>query len=273
MRWCEYRSELVLHKIKRVHIIGPPRSGTTLMLELMVTCFRFSHHVKEEVSLLRYPKGLPDGATLCTKCPRDHYLVKKILPSDEQQWFISMTRDPRDVVVSRHGLRPDLYWTNLCHWKDWLSNVREFKNHDRFIEVRYEELVGNPDRVQQAIARRLPFLPVRKKFSEYYQASNPSSQSLAAMRGLRPIEAGSVGRWKDHLHRIAGQLEIHGPIDEELIQLGYEDDKSWKALLKGVKPDLSPGHFLEVRSEKFLRKLQFEQEELLPIYLAKRGSS
>jgi hypothetical protein len=241
------------------------------MLELMVTCFRFSHYVKEEVSLLHYQEGLSDEATLCTKRPRDHHLVRDILPGDERQWFISLIRDPRDVVVSRHGLRPDLYWANLRIWKAWFNNVREFRNHDRFIEVRYEELVDNPDKVQQAIAGRLPFLPIRKKFSEYHQASNPSSQSLAAMRGLRPIEDKSVGRWKDHLHRIAGQVEIHGPIDEELIRLGYEDDNSWKALLRGVTPDLRPGLLPEMISEKYLRQIQFEQEELLPVYLAKRG--
>ena len=92
-----------MQNVKRIHIIGPPRSGTTLMLELMITCFRFTHYVRQEVSLLRYPDGLPDGATLCTKCPRAHHLVREILPCDGSQWFVSLTRDPRDVVVSRHG--------------------------------------------------------------------------------------------------------------------------------------------------------------------------
>ena len=266
----EFEGEQILNRIKRVHIIGAPRSGTTLMMELMATCFGFSHYVKEEVSLLRFPQGLPDNAILCTKCPRDHRLVEKILPSDELQWFVSLTRDPRDVVVSRHGLHLEVYWTNLGHWKGWFNNVRAYRNHDRFIEVRYEELVENPDKVQQAIAQRLPFLSIRKKFSEYHRVSKPSRQSLEAMRGLRPIENASIDSWKNHLPRIAGQLEIHGKIDEELIQLGYEVDISWNALLKGVTPDLSPGHFPEFFSKEYLLRYQLEQDALMMDYQTKR---
>ena len=93
---------------QRVHIVGAPRSGTTLLLELMTTGFRFSHCGKEEVSLLNTPKVLPSNGMLCTKNPQDWALMRYILPVDPDQYFITTVRDPRDVVVSKHGLRPDV---------------------------------------------------------------------------------------------------------------------------------------------------------------------
>jgi len=149
MRQLLKKGKSVVNNMKRVHIIGPPRSGTTLMLELMTTCFQFSHFAKKEISLLEPLQGLPSQGSLCTKNPQDHHLVSSILPVDENQWFISMVRDPRDIVVSRHGLRPDVYWANLRQWRGWLDNVSSFRRHPRLIEVRYEELVLRPDMVQE----------------------------------------------------------------------------------------------------------------------------
>ncbi|MEH6629157.1 MAG: sulfotransferase domain-containing protein [Motiliproteus sp.] len=257
--------------MKRVHIIGPPRSGTTLMLELMTTCFQFSCFSKKEVSLLEPLQGLPSQGSLCTKNPQDHRLVSSILPADENQWFISMVRDPRDIVVSRHGLKPDAYWANLNQWRCWLENTRGFHTHPRLVEVRYEELVARPDKVQETLAAQLDFLPATKRFSNYDQFASPSQQSLAAMRSIRKITGDSIGNWKKHLPRLAGQIEIHGSIAEELIGLGYEDNDLWMADIKTVEPDLSPGHWPEFPSPTRLATVERELLEQLPLYLKSRG--
>lgn len=241
------------------------------MLELLATGFEFSAVSKTEVSLLDIPEGVPEDGAVCTKNPQDHRLVSALIDRDENQWFLSMVRDPRDVISSRHGLHPGVYWANLRQWRGWLDSTRPFRHHPRLIEVRYEELVKNPDAVQQTFAKRLPFLAAVMQFSEFHKVAKPSRQSLTAMGEVRPVSSASIGRWRQNLPRIAGQLRIHGPITEELIELGYEEDDRWLSLLEGVAADTSPGHWPDFISPEFAEKYRNQQQEKLQAYLEARG--
>lgn len=255
----------------RVHIIGPPRSGTTLMLELMSNGFDFTARNAYETSLLNMPEGLDEVDSYITKRPRDHQLVASVIERDERQWFISMIRDPRDIVSSRHRLHPEVYWANLRQWREWLENTRPFRQHPRLIEVRYEELVNDPDTVQKHVANRLPCVRQTHAFSRFHQHSTPSGESLTAMGGVRPVSDSSVGNWRDNLARVAGQLKIHGSITEELVELGYETDANWLDLLDGVQPDTSSGHWPEFIPPKYAAKKQRQLEAQIETYLRERG--
>ena len=68
----------------------------------------------------------------------------------------------------------------------------------------------------------MPFLKMRSRFSEFHKLASPSLPSLVALGGLRPITTESIGNWRHHLPRLAGQLLIHGPISQDLIDFGYE---------------------------------------------------
>ncbi|MET0870240.1 MAG: hypothetical protein ABWY15_05085 [Methyloceanibacter sp.] len=85
----------------------------------------------------------------------------------------------------------------------------------------------------------------RARFSDFHKLARPSAKSVAAMGSVRPIDSASIGNWRNHLARVAGQIAIHGSISEELIAFGYEPDESWLAALKGVSPDLTPSHWPE----------------------------
>ena len=102
----------------------------------------------------------------------------------------------------------------------------------------------------------IPFLERRVPFSEYHKVAEPSQASEDALGGVRPIRPSSVGRWRNHLSRIAGQLELHGTITEDLIEFGYEDDASWLQLLEDVDPDISSSHHSEYfrRSDIWVRR-------------------
>jgi hypothetical protein len=156
-----------------------------------------------------------------------------------------MLRDPRDVIVSRHRNDPQRYWAPLRFWKRHAQVIRRLRHHRRFILVRYEDLVRNPDGVQEALVARMPFLKQRARFSDFHKLARPSAKSVAAMGSVRPINSASIGNWRNHLARVAGQIAIHGSISEELIAFGYEPDESWLAALKGVSPDLTPSHWPE----------------------------
>jgi hypothetical protein len=229
--------------MKRIHITGSPRSGTTLMLEMMATGFKLDVVGKKEISALAdLPRPRP-GAIACTKNPSEWVLISELLACDPERWFVFMVRDPRDVVVSVHRMRPDIYWTNLRLWNLSWDAIRNCRDHERLLLIRYEDLVRVPDEVQATIFARMPFLKQKLPFSQFHQHSKPSPQSRQAMHGVRPVSDSSIGVWRQHKARLAGQLELHGTVTDVLVDLGYERDGGWLDELEGVTPDISPGHW------------------------------
>ncbi len=227
--------------MKRIHIVGSsPRTGTTLMAELMVSGFEIDGFARREMSVFQRPRE--KYAIFCSKRPGDILSARAVLRIDPNLWIVHMVRDPRDVVVSRHGKAPDRYWTNLRLWKAYRRAARKAEGHPRFLTVRYEDLVREPDRVQAWLMERMPFLRKRADFSAYHRIARPSAQSLEAMKGVRPVTATSVGAWRQHKPRLAAQIALHGPIDADLIELGYEKDSAWMRELDGVTPDNGISH-------------------------------
>jgi hypothetical protein len=224
---------------ERIHIVGPPRSGTTLMQALFATCFDIDGVTAQEERLWR---RLPRGERiLVTKCPGDETLAPLLLPLDQHLWFVFMLRDPRDVVVSEHGRELGKYWSNLRVWQQALKAHAKLKDHPRFIVVRYEDMVTAPDAVQEELVRRIPFLTPKFPFSHYHEhmsaAAAQSGQFKLAMRGVRPVTAESIGAWRAHLPRVKTQIALHGAIAADLIALGYEPDTAWLSLLDDVPQD------------------------------------
>ena len=177
-------------------------------------------------------------------------IVGPNLKVDPNLFVLCMIRDPRDIISSKHKKDPDRYWTGLTFWNSYTRKLPKLKEHPRFLSIRYENFVTNPDKVQNIISEHIPFLKKQHSFSEYHNVAEVSDSSKEAMNGVRPIKPKSVGKWKQHKPRIKGQLQFHGSISEDLIKHGYEEDDSWRRELEGVKPDPSPSHFPEHMSIK-----------------------
>ncbi|HKK46449.1 MAG TPA: sulfotransferase [Balneolaceae bacterium] len=230
--------------MKRIHIVGvSPRTGTTLMTEAIKTCFDIDYYTTHEDQLFTRAPGNPE--IYLTKCPRDIMIVGPSLKVDPNLYVICMIRDPRDIVCSKHKKDPDRYWASLKYWKTYSKVVRSLADHPRFIPVYYESFVSDPDEVQTMISEKIPFLKQKIRFSEYHEAATVSDSSEEALRGVRPIKPVSVGKWKSHKPRVAGQLQQHGAITRDLINFGYETNDEWLNELRGIKPDLSPSHYSE----------------------------
>ena len=255
--------------MKRIHIVGPPRSGTTLMLELLVNGFRVDGYWARETCVLRPPPR--EHGIYCSKMPGDTHLAGPLLEGDPGQWIIFMLRDPRDVVVSRHGLAPDRYFANLMQWRRAWGEIAPWRDHERLVVVRYEELARSPDSVQKEVSRRMPFLEFKAPFSGYHLTARPSTQSLEAMRALRPVEDSSIGAWRREKARLAGQMRTHGDLCAELIALGYENDGCWAGELAAVEPDLRPGFWPEEMPPGLVARRRAEATDGVTSYLRRRG--
>jgi hypothetical protein len=224
---------------RRIHITGAPRSGTTLLHVLFLTCFDIDGRVEEEQRLRR---PVPPGARVtCTKCPGEVEAAAAIARLDARLDVIHVRRDPRDVITSRHDRHPGRYFTNIRVWRRAERAAARALGQPRFHIVDYERLVRDPDAVQQALMDAMPWLRPVALFSQYHlQVAAPNAEWTRAMRDIRPITDAGVGGWVRHLARIKGQERLHGQLGEELVALGYERDHSWMALLRDVTPDLTP---------------------------------
>jgi hypothetical protein len=235
--------------VKRIHIIGSgPRTGTTLLAEAMVACFRIDHACEHEAHICA-PEPL-HGNCMLTKMPDKIGEIGLPLRLNRDLYVVCVVRDPRDTIVSFHGSNTTTYWAGLRYWKRFVKMHPRLASHERFITIRYEDLTTRPDAVQQYLMQRLPFLEKRHDFSRFQEVAQPGNYSLAALKGLRPIRPDGIGRWKMHLPRIKQQLAIHGSISAELVRFGYEPDASWETCLEGIEAE----RFDSVRPEFFSRK-------------------
>ncbi|QHJ88551.1 sulfotransferase family protein [Aequoribacter fuscus] len=227
---------------KQIHIVGcSPRSGTTLLYEMMSACCHFDKLYGHETRFNRTQAS--DGQTLLTKRPKDTQFMPRVLASVPEFWVIYCLRDPRDVVVSKHRIAGDKYYSNLRLWREQHGFAQRMQTHERCITVRYEDLVRDPDAVQSMLQKQIPWLTCTHPFSEYHQHAKLSAQSERAMHGLRSINTDSIGRWRDNLPRIVSQIQRHGDISALLIECGYEADTSWMNELEGIQPDHSPSRY------------------------------
>jgi hypothetical protein len=235
----------------RIHITGAARSGTTLMLALLATCFEIDGATLRETRLWRAP--LRGRRIVLTKQPQDERLALFLGRFDPRLHIIYMLRDPREVIVSVHGTDPDRYWSNLRAWRESVRLAQRYFADPRVHVVRYERLMRDPDGVQRTLAAAMPFLKITRAFSNFHEhAELADPQWRAAMGSIRRLSPDALGTWRNHLPRLQAQLALHGDISNDLIRLGFEQDKGWLALLDGVEPDPTPSRTSE--QETFRRR-------------------
>ena len=228
---------------KHLHIVAcSPRSGTTLLHEAMVTCFKVDKHYDHEVRFNLVTAN--DGDIVITKRPKDTMYMPEVI-DDPELYVLYVMRDPRDVIVSRHGKNKDMYYSNIRLFRDLHGYAKSIADHERFLQVGYEEFVNRPDDVQQQIVSKFPWLETRYKFSEYHLHAEVSEKSKLAMNDVRPIAPTSVGKWRDNLPRIKAQQLTHGSLTPDLIECGYETSAEWERVLDDVEPDFSRSRYPE----------------------------
>lgn len=241
--------------MKRIHIIGTgPRTGTTLIAEVMKVCFNIDCASEHEDRLYERPDVICN--TYLTKYPSDLFIIWPSLFVDPNLYVICMVRDPRDSIVSKHGKNKSLFWSTLRYWKKFYPLLERYRSHPRFIEIKYEDFVKEPNQTQDFIIDNIPFLTKKYDFSEYHNVVSPSEESHKALLGVRPIGPQGLGKWKLNLDRVKQQIQLHGDISKDLIALGYEESEEWSSILDDVEP-YDGGSFLPeyfTQQELFKRK-------------------
>jgi hypothetical protein len=227
-----------------IHIVAcGPRTGTTLLGEMMGACLNIDVRCAHERSLLAPPPHA--GRIYLSKHSGEAGIALRELERRSTLCVIYVLRDPRDSIVSRHSLDPHRYWAGLNFWKHLSPVGRLLEWQPRVATVRYEDLVTAPDKTQEKLLEFFPFLKKNAAFSEYDRAAVPSQPALRALGGLRPVSASSIGNWQRHLPRVAGQLLRHGSLTADLVEHGYEINGDWTEQLCRVEPDMSQSYWSE----------------------------
>jgi hypothetical protein len=228
----------------RLHIVGlGPRTGSTLLTEAMVACFRIDAFAEHEEDI--YARPPPGAEVFLTKRVKQILVAKSYLDAYPDLNVLCTMRDPRDAIVSRHAKDPGRYWAGLRYWNTYLKAWRRVAHHPRFMTIKYEDLVTEPDAVQTRLAAAMPFLEQTARFSRYHEVAAPAAKAVRALHSVRPISPQGIGAWREHLPRVAGQLALHGSLTDDLIEFGYEKNDRWMSLLDGIEPDVSPSHWPE----------------------------
>jgi len=229
---------------RHLHIVAcSPRSGTTLLHEVMVTCFRVDRHYDHEIRF--HLVSAEDDEVLVTKRPKDTMYMPAVIDDDPELYVIYLLRDPRDTICSRHGKDRSIFYSNIRLWRQMHGYAKQMAGHERFLQIRYEDFVHDPDGVQALIMRRFPWLQKLHEFSEYHRYAEVSEKSQTAMHSVRPIAPTSVGVWTQHPGRIKAQQQIHGSLTPDLIECGYETSGDWEKVLDDVQPDTTPSLYPE----------------------------
>ncbi|MDT9196034.1 MULTISPECIES: hypothetical protein [unclassified Limnospira] len=190
--------------IKRVYIRGCPRSGNTLMLYLCKYGFRNSH-ILEPQEIPVPEKSVPGRITFGTFPSPEGYPQKRIWAKNflnqEDSAIIFMVRDPRDVLLSEHGLKPGQPW--IENPQRWIDNALVFlenktlDNHPRIIAVRFEDLLSKPNQVQLQISTYLG-LEIERPFSDcwqHFQILSPNN--MKSLKTVGPFDTSKIGIWKN----------------------------------------------------------------------------
>ena len=221
--------------MRRLHVTGCRRSGTTLMFEMLVACFAHNGRSEHEESVFENPLPIDEGLYISKK-PSDITHIRRILEGDPELYVIYMLRDPRAVVTSIHPSRGDTYFASFERWARYERAALPLKAHPRFIEVHYETLVSSPDQVQAELQSRLPFLERRHVFSEFDRHARTSERAEISLRGLRPVSTDNIATWQEHLPRIKFQIERYPQLVTTLVDYGYEANDLWTRQLDDVSP-------------------------------------
>lgn len=200
----------------------------------MATCFSTHRLGTHEVSMFDLLPAVRDrDVVYLSKNPTDIFYAHKLLPVDSDLHILYLVRDPRAVISSLHWSY-DSYFTNFRVWQQCEAHARTLSHHARFHQIRYEELVANPDQCQHYLHARLPFLQQVHPFSGFAQVARLDALAEKAMNGLRPVDTNSLTKWHQHLPRVKSQLQRHPVMQLHLERLGYERNDRWQQLLRDV---------------------------------------
>ena len=162
--------------------------------------------------------------------PGSSFHLWKVALVFPQAKYIHMVRDGRDCIASsvKAGFFGKNYRYAAYAWKDNLKECRKFgekvKKENRFLEIRYEDLISSPKRQIDALCRFLELEPTETLLNYHNIPQNlPDVLSIPHHENVgKPLFRDSIGKWKQQIPE-SEVKSISRIIKDELAFYGYEE--------------------------------------------------
>jgi hypothetical protein len=218
-----------------IYVQGCARSGNTLMRELCVAGFAGAEALplpgnrsecSFEFMVASLARSRAAGTVLVASRNRDASLAMDgaLLRAHPEVNVVWMLRHPFDVLTSFHGSEPDRFYVSPERMIASLDLHEEFRHEPQVLTLRYEDLILQPQQTQGAIAAAFALEPARS-FVECHPHFTTGAKSVVALHSIRPLDAGSIGRWRrnsKHLEYLRGVLQAHPELVSGARRAGYE---------------------------------------------------
>lgn len=239
--------------IKRIHIVGCARSGTT-MLHYSMVAFADTILIDEEVSAVGTP-SLREAGLLCSR----HVLRRApihLVTKRQYSWFhpdqldllsdcvlrerigiVNIVRDPRDVLTSKHaGDTSRRFYVEPDRWKASIEGADELfarlNGYPNKLTLRYEDVILDTATAEQDLAthfslRLRPEIETIGRLKDNLEKLEASTRMAKFMQNIRNFDPATIGRWRTdpakmaYLDGLLTKSEIQGDLRRFMERYDY----------------------------------------------------
>lgn len=220
----------------RTHVVicGFPRSGSTVLQLMVETSAADAQAFGRERSALSVARYTWPGrhSVFLSKKPDDVFFVSDIRAYYHDRAtavkFVLTVRDPRAVLTSKHVSKPG-YTVPTEKWIAVDAHIRYQRQFSDVIVIEYRDSIEHPQLVQERLAA-FTECPLEGRFDDFHK-DVPEHFDTRALNGVRPLDRGSLDKWRlpEHRERIREILRDIPDLPHRLVEAGYETDTAWVA--------------------------------------------
>ncbi len=261
---------LRLSGIKRFHIVGCSRSGTTMLFYAMSAFEKTRLYdkettpwsqpdLKESMEIVSNPSQHWQGVNYITKrhrqwCSPENVKTTIQYALQNQATIINIVRDPRDVLTSKHPytegkfyVEPEL-WRLSAEANERLAEALEPRG--RMFTIRYEDLVRMP-RYVELLFKVNCGLQLRRnvtgidRMKDNVENGGVSMNMVKYMHKLRNFDPNSIGRWRNderkqaHLDKLFDEPILRGRLESFIKAHEYDQDFAGQPKMTALVAELS----------------------------------
>lgn len=220
-------------------------------------------------------KAQEDNARIwCCKSMFNEYYANEIEAKGINPFYIYLYRDGRDVAASfkKAIVGPKHVYHIATKWKEDQERALQIKSlvgQDRFIDIRYEDLISKPEETLKALSNKLGLM-YSTELLEFYKSNeskNTASSGDMWKNVARPIISNNVGKFRNELtedeintfENISGamlmNLGYRLTTDRAMVSIEYSFEKisqfnNQNKALKEVVRKRASSNDLELRSKQ-----------------------
>ena len=181
-----------------------------------------------EVNFAYAAQAFPESEVWGDQSPLHTFYLPTINRVFPMARYMHLLRDGRDVVssmVTRHG--DDYLFEAVLRWKTSLRRINQFRkglSTDRFIEIRYENLVREPELTLQKVCDFIG-IDYTQRMLDYWKLPTTIEHKIESFHENlgKPVFDSSIGKWRERLTK-QQQDYVMKHLAKELHHLGYLDD-------------------------------------------------